>query len=30
VREEEIAEDDCEPVGESGAEIAKEAEIYLG
>jgi hypothetical protein len=28
--EEEIAEDDCEPVGESGAEITKEAEIHLG
>jgi len=28
--EEEIAEDDGEPVGESGAEIAKEAEIHLG
>jgi len=30
VIEQEIAEDDCEPVGESGVEIAKEAEIHLG
>jgi hypothetical protein len=30
VIEQEVAEDDCEPVGESGAEIAKEAEIHLG
>jgi hypothetical protein len=30
VIEEEVAEDDYEPVGESGAEIAKEAEIHLG
>jgi hypothetical protein len=30
VIEQEIAEDDCESVGESGAEIAKEAEIHLG
>ena len=28
--EEEIAEDDCEPVGESGADLAKEPEIHLG
>ena len=28
--EQEIAEDDCEPVGESGAEIAKEAQLHLG
>jgi hypothetical protein len=30
VIEQEVAEEDCEPVGESGAEIAKEAEIHLG
>jgi hypothetical protein len=30
VIEQEVAEDACEPVGESGAEIAKEAEIHLG
>jgi len=30
VIEQEIAEDDCEPVGESGAEIAKEAQLHLG
>jgi hypothetical protein len=30
VIEQEIAEDVCEPVGESGAELAKEAELHLG
>jgi hypothetical protein len=30
VIEQEIAEDVCEPVGESGAQLAKEPEIHLG